>query len=467
VGIIPAVFLFFTHSTPHDFAQVVQAAAQVMAGEDVSAYPLDDRQLRASRRLQWRREVRPLSPESSSSSSSPRSKKGRRGKRSGGLRRNRRRRKPHGPQGGSLETWRWRRNEPPPVPVPDANDGDDDESSTSKSSSLGGWVKASFSVSGGLPSSEKKRREAALVAAKLEADDDVIMGGVGGHIGSSSGGYARLAGDSAGTLLPTTSTGPSTGNRSGSLNATPTQKARATSFNNPLLSLFGSNSSPTMTSSSHPLADPESNSSGNLQEPLLEPFSSSSSSMNDQDDEGGTAAATTGTAGTSTVGAAVSAAAAATSSFFFGARNDKNAPSSPDIGQPSDLAAYHQWSSVAVAVESDAFCWEAVGSDSEDDADKEGNEIEGDDDDDDDDEKEGQLPAKEHPELAAFGELKEGYSTSELRLVGMAPFRDKHAWFDSQLRDRVQVPWAVGHLTLEIDRHDLLESSVEGLLRQV
>jgi len=461
----------------YDSLQVVKAAAQVMAGDDVSAYPLDARQLRASRRLQWRREVRPL-PDSTSSSS-PRSKKGRRGKRGGVGKGSRKRRlKPHGPQGGSLEIWRWRRNEPPPVPVPDDDEDNDDEDdgATSKTRTLGGWVKASFNVSG-LPSSERKRRDAALVAAKLEADEDVMRGSSFNGSSSSGSGYLRLAGDSAGTPLPNATS--SNGNI-GAANTTPDRKARATSFNNPLLSLFGSTSP-----SSHPVVDPES--SGNLQEPLLE--SSSSSSTNGEKDGEGTAAATGTATSASAVGAAVSAAATATSSFFFGARNGKSSSSPEDqtaSSVTSDLAAYQQWAAVAVAVESDTICWEVVGSDSDEEdedgkhskkdsghssnavgAGKEDNEKGDDDENDDDDKDQDDLPAKAHLELAAFSELKEGFATSELRLVGMAPFRDKHAWFDAQLRDRVQVPWAAGHLTLEIDRDDLLESSVEGLLRQV
>mmetsp|Transcript_70314 Transcript_70314/g.159032 ORF Transcript_70314/g.159032 Transcript_70314/m.159032 type:complete len:524 (+) Transcript_70314:541-2112(+) len=46
----------------------------------------------------------------------------------------------------------------------------------------------------------------------------------------------------------------------------------------------------------------------------------------------------------------------------------------------------------------------------------------------------------------------------------MAPFREKHLWFETQL-DRIQIPWSRGHITLLVDRADLLESSVEKLLR--
>jgi hypothetical protein len=46
--------------------------------------------------------------------------------------------------------------------------------------------------------------------------------------------------------------------------------------------------------------------------------------------------------------------------------------------------------------------------------------------------------AAEYQEVAAFTELVDEYPVTELLLVGMASFRDKHLWFENQL-DRIQV----------------------------
>ena len=44
----------------------------------------------------------------------------------------------------------------------------------------------------------------------------------------------------------------------------------------------------------------------------------------------------------------------------------------------------------------------------------------------------------EGEERAAFGDLLDEYPVEELLLVTMAPFREKHLWFETQL-DRIQV----------------------------
>jgi hypothetical protein len=313
-----------------------------------------------------------------------------------------------------LETWRWRRNLPPPLPAPDSEDGDEEDA---EGASVSGWVKASFSNLGGSPA---KRRRAARAAAKAKADGD------------AGGGYLPLIGDSA----------PAEAAANASTVATPLR--RATSFN-PLLSLFGS---------------PSPRPSVGLKEPLLEKSPSPRGNETSATAAGSSSSSKSSTSGSA--GAVVSAAAAAASSFFFGA------PASEGRAEPEvqpDVAAFFQWAAVAVPVEMDAFCWEAVDSGSEDEDTSHGDDKDKDDDKDADEDADAAV--EPHPDRAAFVELKEGYETAALRLVGMAPFRDKHAWFDAQLRDVVQVPWSAGHFTLDVDRHDLLESSVEALLRQV
>ena len=59
--------------------------------------------------------------------------------------------------------------------------------------------------------------------------------------------------------------------------------------------------------------------------------------------------------------------------------------------------------------------------------------------------------------------FEEGVDPSEIVDVSQRSFREKHLWFERQL-ESLQVPWADGHVRIEVRRSHLLEDSVSQLM---
>jgi len=477
-----------TTAKPGTVSAAAAAAAALKTGPTQTfSMKLSDRQLRGARRLLWRRELRRHAP-----SLPPRSKAAK-----ARVKAAYRVDSGHGtfavqlpPRDSSLDSWRWRRNDPPPPPPAVSESGVEDKlAAFNKAAADGHWE-----YHDGADSSQETDFDD-------DEDDDEEATGRGGRGGSKS---------SSGFLGFFSSSTPNSKNKKRSAATTTTTAATATATQQQQLR------EPLLLPDMLPQDAVESKTSPKQHAPLDR--SSSSGSSNGSGSFVATAASflfSSSNSQSTVVGVNASA-------------TQSSPPRTPStVWSNPELDAVLKFAAVAVPCEADCISWVPVGDedsddDDDDDEDKEEEEEEdeedenaeevnsedsdedvekggsncsaggacaalGDDNDDlldaviidqdstaaakapddgdeDDEDDEGEFQDM-FQETAAFGDLLDEYPTQELLLVGMASFRDKHLWFETQL-DRIQVPWSGGHISLEVDRSDLVESGTEALLRQ-